>query len=173
MMKKIAGILLLFVALTSTSLQAQKLGYVDTQYLLDQMEEYQSAQQEIQALSEKWQKELDQMYADVEAMYDKYRAEEPLLPDDVKKTRQEEIFEAERRAKEFKKSKFGYEGELFKMQDEKIRPVQDKVYQAIEEVAKERRLDLIFDKAGNSGILYSNAAFDRTDDVAVKLGISR
>ncbi|MEM7036490.1 MAG: OmpH family outer membrane protein [Bacteroidota bacterium] len=171
-MKRFTAILLLTFCLAGFT-KAQKLGYVDSQFILEQMEEYQSAQEEIDALSKKWQKELEAMHANIQQMYKDYQAEEVLLTEDVKKQRQEDIFEAERNAKDYKKQKFGYDGELYKVQDEKIKPIQDKVFEAIEAVAKERRLDIILDKAGNSGILYTNAAFDRTDDVMVKLGLSR
>ena len=80
---------------------------------------------------------------------------------------------AERKANEYKEKKFGYDGELYKVQDDKIKPIQDKVYDAVEKVAQERKLDIIFDKAANSGILFSNPAFDRTDDVVIKLGIQK
>lgn len=169
-MKKLIGLFLLLFALASTS-QAQKFGYVDSQFILEQMEEYQAAQQQIDAQSQKWQEELEAMYQRIEQLYKDYQAEEVLLPDDVKKQRQENIYAEERKAKEFKQSKFGYEGELYKLQDEKIKPVQDKIFAAIEQVASERKLDIILDKSGNSGILYTNAAFDRTDDVLKKLGL--
>lgn len=173
-MKKSFGILLfLLVCGFGAQVQAQKLGYVDTKFILEQMEDYQSVQTEINALSQKWQKELEEMYAAIEKMYDDYRAEEVLLTEDVRKQRQEDIFEQERKAKEYKKQKFGYDGELYKVQDDKVKPIQDKVFEAVETVAKERKLDLIFDKSANAGLLYTNAAFDRTDDVMVKLGIKR
>lgn len=173
-MKKSFGILLfLLVCGLGTQVQAQKLGYVDTKFILEQMEDYQSVQTEIDALSQKWQRELEEMYAAIEKMYDDYRAEEVLLTEDVRKQRQEDIFEQERKAKEYKKQKFGYDGELYKVQDDKVKPIQDKVFEAVETVAKERKLDLIFDKSANAGLLYTNAAFDRTDDVMVKLGIKR
>lgn len=171
-MKKLVGLLLLTFALAGFT-QAQKVGYVDTQFILDNMEEYNAVQAEIENLSKKWQEELEEMHAGIETMYRDYQAEEVLLSEDVKKQRQESIFEAERKAKEYKKEKFGYDGELYKVQDEKVKPIQDKVYAAIEEVAKERKLDIIFDKAGNSGILYTNAIFDRTDEVMKKLGLQR
>lgn len=171
-MKKLIGVFL-FTILAASFTHAQKFGYVDTQFILDQMEEYKAAQQEVESLSQKWQSELEEMYAAIEKMYRDYQAEEVLLSDDVKKTRQEAIFAAERKAKEYKKEKFGYDGELYKVQDEKVKPVQDKVYAAIEEMAKERKLDIVLDKAGNTGILYTNALFDRTDDVMKKLGLSR
>ena len=171
-MKRLIGILFLTFCIAGI-VSAQKIGYVDSKFILEQMEEYTSAQEEIDALSKKWQRELEDMYAKIEQMYKDYQAEEVLLTDDVKKQRQEDIFEAERKAKEFKKGKFGYDGELYKVQDEKIKPIQDKVYDAIEQMAKERRLDFIFDKSANTGILYTNAVYDRTDDVMVKLGLKR
>ena len=171
-MKQIILTIALFLGLFQ-GLVAQKLGYVDTQFILGKMPEYQTVQSEIDALSQKWQKELEEMHAEIEKMYDNYRAEEVLLTDDVKKLRQEDIFEAERKAKEYKKLKFGYDGELFKAQDEKLKPIQDKVFDAVEAVAKERKLDMIFDKSANAGLLFTNAAFDRTDDVLVKLGVKR
>lgn len=171
-MKRIIGLIVLVAALSLSS-QAQKFGYVDTQYILSKMEEYTAAKQEIDQLSQKWQKELETMYANIEKMYKDYQAEEVLLPDDIKKQRQEDIMAAERKAKEYKEKKFGYDGELYKVQDEKIKPIQDKVYNAVEKVAQERKLDIILDKAANSGILYTTAAFDRTDDVIIKLGIQK
>ncbi len=170
-MKKFVAILLLAFASSTCVVQAQKFAYVDTQYILEQMDEYITAQAEIESLSQRWQKELEEMHARIEQMYRDYQAEEVLLSEDVKKLRQDAIYAEERKAKEFKKEKFGYEGELYKVQDEKIRPVQDKIFAAIEEMAKERRLDVIFDKSGNSGMLYTNAVFDKTDEVMTRLGI--
>lgn len=169
-MKRFIGILACSLLLASIG-NAQKFGYVDTEYILSKIPEYASVKQEIDQMSQKWQKELEVMYADIERMYKDYQAEEVLLPEDIKKQRQEDILVAERKAKEYKEKKFGYNGELYKVQDDKIKPIQDKVYEAVEKVAQERRLDFILDKAANSGILYSNAAFDRTDDVIVKLGL--
>jgi outer membrane protein len=171
-MKRIFGILILLGALTASA-HAQKLGYVDTQYILSKMDEYKAAQQEVDQMSARWQKDLETMHADIEKMYKDYQAEEVLLPEDIKKQRQEDIMAAERKAKEYKEKKFGYDGELYKLQDDKIKPIQDKVFDAVEKVAQERKLDIIFDKAANAGILYSNAAFDRTDDVIIKLGLQK
>ena len=111
-MKKLVGLLLLTFTLAGFT-QAQKVGYVDTQFILDNMEEYNAVQAEIENLSKKWQEELEEMHAGIETMYRDYQAEEVLLSDDVKKQRQEVIFEAERKAKEYKKEKFGYDGELY------------------------------------------------------------
>lgn len=153
--------------------QAQKFGYVDSKQILEKMPDYTAAQKEIEDASAKWQAELEKMYAEIEKMYEEYRAEEVLLPEDQRQSRQEEIFEKERLAKEYKKAKFGYEGELYKFQNEKISPLQEQVYLAIEATAKEKKLDFILDKSAGSQILYSNPLFDRTQDVINKLGITK
>ena len=168
-MKKTIAVLVLLIS--GFSGFSQKFGYVDTKFVLERMPGYIAAQKEVDQLSEKWQKELEVMYKGIEQKYNDLRAEEPLLPADVLKQRQDEIFELERKAKEFKKNKFGYEGELFKVQDEKIKPVQDQLYQAIELMVGEKKLDFIFDKSGNSGIIYFNPLYDRTKDIMTRLGV--
>ena len=170
-MKKITILFALGLLFANVSL-AQKWGYVDTQQILEKLPEYQNAQKEIDNASQKWEKELEEMYAKVEKLYKDYTAEEVLLPEDVKKERQEEIFEAERTAKEFKASKWGLDGELYKLQDEKIKPIQQKVYDAIETVAKTKRLDFIVDISTNTGIIYKNSVFDRTADVMKQMNLS-
>ena len=122
-MKRFIGLFILTVSLATLG-HAQKFGYVDTEFILGKMEEYKAAKTEIDQLSQKWQKELEILYADIEKMYKDYQAEEVLLPDDIKKQRQEDIMGAERKAKEFKERKFGYDGELYKVQDDKIKPIQ-------------------------------------------------
>lgn len=163
----------LAMLMLSTIAFAQKSGYVNTQSILQLMPEYKTAQQEIDAASQKWQKELEEKYQKIETLYKKYQSEEVLLPDDIKKQRQDEILDAEREAKEFKQKKFGYDGELYKLQDEKVKPLQEKVYNAVETVAKEKKIDFVFDKAGNTGLLYTNALFDLTDLVIQKLGLQK
>lgn len=164
---------LLFIIASFGSSAAQKFGYVNTQDILNKLDEYQAAQAEIDQQSKKWQEELEKMYQETEEAYNKYVSEKVLLPEDIRQQREKEIMNLEAKARDFKKEKFGYDGELYKIQDEKIKPIQDRVFEAIEQVAKDRKLDIILDKAGNSGILYTNAAFDRTDDVLLKLGVSK
>ena len=171
-MKKILLTAMLLLV-TCAAAHAQKFGYVDSKAILEQMPDYQAAMKEVEAASAKWQAELEKMYQEIEKMYEAYRAEEVLLPEDQRQARQEEIYEKERAAKEYKKAKFGYDGELYKFQDEKVRPLQEQVYMAIEATAKEKKLDFILDKSSGSQILYSNPLFDRTADVVNKLGIKK
>lgn len=169
-MKKLFSICMLAFLLGNFA-SAQKFGYINSQEILEQMEDYKAAEAFIEQESQKWQKELEDMYANIEKMYKAYEEEAVLLPEDLKKQRQEAIFNEERKAKEFKKEKFGYDGALYKLQDEKIKPVQDKLFDAVEQMAKEKRLNVVFDKASNTGMIYSDATFDRTADVKSILGL--
>lgn len=171
-MKKIVFLTLLFICAGVTS-QAQKMGYVDIKLILESMDEYKTVKAKIDQISAKWQKELEEKYAAIEKMYADFAAEEVLLPEETAKQRKEAIWEAERLAKEFKKEKFGYDGELYKLQDREIQPIQDRIYEAVEKVAQEKKLDFIFDKSANAGLIFTNGLFDRTEDVMAKLGISR
>ncbi|MDP5172451.1 MAG: OmpH family outer membrane protein [Bacteroidia bacterium] len=172
MMKKIFVTMTLLVAGLSFAL-AQKTGYVDTDYILNQIPEYKTAQDEVERISQQWQKELEKKYQDIERLYAEYQAQEVLLPEDVKQRKQEEIFAAEREAKEYREQKFGYDGELFALQEAKVRPIQDKVFSAVEKIAQRKRLDFIFDKAGGVTWLYTNALYDASDEVLTELGYGK
>ena len=170
-MKK--GIVFTMMLLLFTGVaMAQKTGYVDSNYIMEQIPEYKTAQDEIERVSERWQQELEERYKVIEQMYNDYTAEEVLLPEEVRQERQEEIFQAEREAKEFREQKFGYDGELFRLQESKVKPVQEKVFRAVETVAVRKRFDMVFDKAGEVTWLYTNATYDLTDDVLEELGIN-
>ncbi len=165
----ISTILLCSLAITGF---AQKVGYVNSKDVMSKMNEYNNAQKEINSVSEKWQQELEKQYQVIEEKYRDYQANEVIMPEDVRKERQEDIFKLERDAKEYREKKFGFNGELFQLQDTKVKPVQEKVMKAVEAVAVKKRVDFVFDKAaGDVNWLYTNALFDMTDDVKKELGI--
>ncbi|MCS7084651.1 MAG: OmpH family outer membrane protein [Bacteroidia bacterium] len=168
-MKRIA--LILAVSMCASGVFAQKFGVIDSQFIFENMPEYTAVQQEIDATSQQWQKELDEMYAKIEKMYDEYRAKEVLLSKEEKERQQNNIMNEERKAKELQKKRFGYDGELFKMREEKLRPVQEKLFTAIEAVCKEKLINLMLDKAGAATVLYVDSRYDFTKDVMLKLGI--
>ena len=151
---------------------AQRWGYVDTKAILEKIPEYKAAEQEVEQISQKWQKELEAMYANIEKMYQKYEAEKVLLTADVQRKREEEIINEEKKAKEFQKKKFGYEGELFKLREEKVKPIQDRLFKAIEDLSKEKRIDFMLDKSGAVTVLYFNPEYDMTQAVLKKMGIN-
>ena len=164
-------LLLGLVAVLSTQAYAQRFAYVDSDYILSQMPSYKSAQNQIDEKSKKWQEEIDNKFEAIDKLYKQYQAEKVLLTKDMQTKRENEIIEKEREAKKLQNDKFGYEGELFKKREELIKPVQDKVYEAINKVAKNNGLDFIFDKSGDMLMLVSNPKYDRSDEVLEELGV--
>ena len=170
-MKKLVS----FVIISIFGLQvsfAQKFGYVDSEFILSKMPAYKTAQTEVDKLSQNWQKDIESKYQAIDKMYKSYQAEEVLLTEEMKKKRQNEIVEKEKEVKEYQKGIFGFEGQLFKKRQELVKPVQDEVYDAIEKVAKQKQLQIIFDKASGLVMLYTNPVHDYTEYVLEALGLA-
>ncbi len=163
--------MLAFFSMFALNASAQKFAYVDTEYILSQMPSYKSAQAQLNEMSKTWQDEIDREFEAIDKMYKQYQAEKVLLTVDQQKKRENEIIEKERAAKKLQNDKFGYEGELFKKRSELVKPIQDKVYEAINKVAKANGLDFIFDKSGDMLMLVSNPKYDRSDEVLEELGV--
>ncbi len=151
---------------------AQKFAYVDTEYILSLLPDYKSAQKKLNEIAEKWQKEVDAKYEEIDKMYKEYQAEKILLTPEQQKVREDEIITKEKEAKKFQNDKFGYEGELFKKRQELVKPIQDKVFEAIQKIAKDDVLDFIFDKSSDMTMLFSNAKYDKSDEVLSMLGVA-
>lgn len=171
MMKRFSLLIALFIA-GVTTVSAQKFAYVDTDYILNQMPEYRSAQKQLDDLAKKWQDELDAQYRAIDKKYQQLKAEEVLLTPDMKKQRQDEIERLENVAQAFNDDKFGFEGELFRKHQELIKPIQDRVYDAVQKVARANALDFIFDKSSGMTMLYADARYDKSDEVLDELGIT-
>lgn len=169
-MKKPLVFLVLISVFCTTSF-AQKFGYVDTKYILSHIPEYQSAQAEINKLSSQWQKDIETKYANIEKLSSAYQAEKILLTDDMRKKREEDIEKKKQEAKEMQKTKFGVDGELFKKREELVKPIQDRIFEAIKEVAEQMSLMVVFDKANHSNMLYTNPKHDISDKVLKKMGL--
>ncbi len=163
-------ITLLSFANISAIAQSQKYAYVDTQYILDNIPEFQDAQDELDEISKKWQKEIENNYDMVSDMYQKYQAESVLLPDDIKRKREAEIVEKEKEVKDLQRKYFGSDGELYKKRQELVQPIQEKVYNAIETIAATSNYSFVFDKAGGMTLLYTNPKYDISDDVLDEVG---
>ena len=155
----------IIVIVTVSISVAQKMGYVDTDYILEKIPEYKAAQAEMDKTSVDWQKEIEIKYTEIDKLYKIYQAESVLLTDDMRKKRENEIINKEKEAKELQKARFGVDGELFKKRMELVKPIQDKVYSAVKQVAERAGLAFIFDKAGQVSLLYSNNKYDKSDDV--------
>lgn len=165
-------VLTILAIVFAISAHAQRFGYVDSNYILESIPEYQQKQQELDEISVQWQQEIEAMYAEIDRMYKDYQAEQILLTDDMKRKREEQIIEKEKEAKEKQKERFGYQGDLFQKRQQFTKPIQDKVYAAIKELADARGYAVIFDKAGSLTMLYTAAKYDLSEDVLDELGYS-
>jgi len=170
-MKKIILISLLVISTTLFAF-AQKYAFVDTEYILQNIPEYTDAQGLLDDFAVQWQKEIEEKYAEIETLYQAYQSEAVLLPEEMKRKREDEIIKKEQEVKELQRTRFGQDGDLFKKRQELIKPIQEKIYNAVEEIAVQRNYAIIFDKAGSLTMLYSNAKFDLSDDVLDQLGYS-
>jgi outer membrane protein len=169
-MKKV--ILLLFLTFTAfTSTFAQRFAFVDSDYILKHMPEYAAAQKQLAALSDQWQKEVDNRSQELERLYKSYEADQVLMTADMKKRREAEISDKEKAVKDFQRQKFGPDGELSKKSTSLIKPIQERLTKAIQSVAESDDLDMIFDKNSEVIMLYANPRYDKSADVITKLGL--
>ncbi|MCC6181559.1 MAG: OmpH family outer membrane protein [Bacteroidia bacterium] len=171
-MKKVISLLVVFIAMSSVAI-AQKIGYIDSEYILSNIPEYKAAQSEIDKLSVDWQKEIEAKYTEIDKLYKIYQAESVLLTDDMRKKRENEIINKEKEVKDLQKQRFGVDGELFSKRMELVKPIQDKIYSAVKQVAERQGLAFIFDKAGQVSILYSNSKYDKSEDVLTFMGYNK
>ncbi|MEQ9425450.1 MAG: OmpH family outer membrane protein [Cyclobacteriaceae bacterium] len=169
-MKKLFGILFVYCLLLNNSF-AQKFGYVDTDYILNQMPDYSAAQSEIDKLSKGWEDEIKKMYKDLQALEAELQAEEVLLTKEMKDERRAELNSKWEEVKEYQKQVFGFEGLFFLKKKELIKPIQDEVFDAVERVAKNHRLQIVFDKSGDLVMIYTDPIHDYTDYVLEELGL--
>jgi outer membrane protein len=149
---------------------AQKYAYVDTDYILDNIPEYADAQTQLDDLSVQWQKEIETKFAEIDKLYKAFQNESVLLPEDMKKKREDDIIKKEKDAKDLQKKRFGKDGDLFKKRQELVKPIQDKVYTAIEGIAADDNYAVVFDKASNATLIYTNPKYDISELVLDKMG---
>jgi len=162
----IAGIMLFATATTF----AQKFGFVDTDYILQNIPSYKAAQEQLDQLSAQYQKELESMHSELDQMYKNFQSESVLLSDEMKRKREDVIITKEKEYKELQRKYFGPEGDLFKKRQGLIKPIQDDVFNAIQEISNEGSYAVIFDKANGLTLIYTNPKFDLSDQVLTKLG---
>ena len=164
-------IILVFSLFGLNFAEAQKFGYIDTNFILSKMPEYLKAQSEIEQLSTGWQKEVEDMQRGVETAYMALKAEEVLLTEEMKEERMTMIQKKEGELKEYQRKVFGFGGLFFLKKQELIKPLQDKVWDAVEKVAKQNRLAIIFDISGELVMIYTDPRHDYTDFVLEELGL--
>ena len=169
-MKRFSFILLFLIGSFQLSF-GQKFGYVDSDFIIKKMPDFKKAESELAQLSQKWEKDISLLKKDIEKLQLDYKAEEVLLSEDMRKERQDTIANREKILKEQQKKIFGFEGLIFLKRQELMKPVQDKVYEAVEKVAKTKQLQVIFDKSGDLVMIYTNPIHDYTDFVLESLGL--
>ncbi|MDD3737749.1 MAG: OmpH family outer membrane protein [Lentimicrobiaceae bacterium] len=152
------------------SAQAQKIAYVNTAYIMQNIPEYGDAQTQLENFSVQWQEEIEEKFSEIDNLYKRYQKEAVLLPEEMKQKRENEIINKEKEVKELQKKRFGKDGDLQKKREELITPIQEKIYTAIEAIAKEENYAIILDKAGNATIIYSNPKYDISEMILDHLG---
>jgi outer membrane protein len=160
----------LFVMGAVFSSYAQKFAYIDSQYILSKIPEYKAAQDQLNQLSIQWQKEIEAKYSEIDQLYKAYKADEVLLTEEMKQKRQSEIEQKEQAVKDLQKQRFGVSGDLFKKRQELVKPLQDKIYNAVQALAEREGLAVIFDKSSDLTMLYTNPKYDKSDEILKEMG---
>lgn len=169
-MKKILFVLLVVLACAGVA-EAQRYAIVDSKYILEKLQDYKDAQKKLDQFSEQWQKEIDTKQANLDRMYKEYEAEQVMLSDELKKKREDQLYNLEKEVRDMQRKRFGFEGDLFKKRQELIKPVQDKVYNAIQKIAVQRSYDFILDKSEGITVIFADPKLDKSEDVLRELGV--
>jgi len=166
-MKKTLLILIVFV---SCSIAAQKTAYVDMAYILKNLPQYESANDQLSMMSRRWQKEVEAVTEEARVMSTNYQTEQIFLSEELRQKREDEILQKEREALELKHKYFGQDGELFKKRESLIKPIQDEIYTAIQEIAQEKHYEIVKDRSAEPSLIYMSNKLDISDQVLQKLG---
>ena len=148
----------------------QSIAYIDMQYILKNLPQYEQANEQLTMLSKRWQKEIDAMQQEIRVLVSNYQTEQIFLSDAMKRQREEEIVKKEQELLELKRKYFGQDGELYKKREALIKPIQEEIYNAIQELASEKKIDLIKDRSADPSLIYMSSKLDVSDQVLIKLG---
>jgi len=170
-MKKILILLAICCFMLAFTSQAQRYAIVDTKYILEKMPDYKDAQKRLDGFSEGWQKEIDDKQTALDKMYKDYEGEQVMLTDELKKKREDQLFIKEKEVRDLQRKRFGFEGDLFKKRQELIKPIQDKVYNAIQKIAVAKLYDFILDKSEGITVIFADPKLDRSEDILRELGV--
>jgi len=151
--------------------QAQRYAIIDTKYILDKMPDYKLAQKNLDDVAANWQKEIDVLQQELDRMYKDYDAEQVMLSEDLRKKREDQLFIKEKNLRDLQRNRFGFEGDLFKRRQELIKPIQDKVYNAVQKLAVARGYDFILDKSEGITVIFADPKLEKSEDVLKELGV--
>ena len=166
----------IFIAVASflmvaVAAQAQKYAVIDTRYILDKMPDYKTAQKQLDDIASGWQRDIDQEQASLDNMYKNFEAEQVMLSEELKKKREDQLFNKEKALRDLQRKRFGFEGDLFKKRQELIKPIQDKVYNAVQRMAVQRGYDFVLDKSEGITIIFADPKLDKSEDILKELGV--
>ncbi len=157
--------------LTAFSANAQRYAIIDTKYILEKIPEYKEANKKLEEMADAWQKEIDLMQGDLDKMYRQLDAEKAMLTPELVKKREDEIFNKEKAVRDLQRKRFGFEGDYFRKKQELVKPIQDKVYNAVQRLATEKLYDFILDKSEGITVIFADPKLDKSDDVLKILGV--
>jgi len=169
-MKKIVSLVCLFLVFSFIA-KAQRYAVIDSKYILEKLPEYKESQTKLDQFSVQWQKEIEKTQVDLDKMYKDYDAEQVMLTDDLKKKREDQLYNKEKEVRDLQKKRFGFEGDLFKKRQELIKPIQDRVYIAIQKLALDKSYDFILDKSEGITVIFADPKLDKSEDVLKFLGV--
>lgn len=150
---------------------AQRYAIIDTKYILDKLPDYKTAQKNLDDIAGGWQKEIDKMQAELDKMYKDFEAEQVMLSEDLRKKREDQLFVKEKTLRDLQRQRFGYDGDLFKKRQELVKPIQDKVYNAVQKLAVQRGYDFILDKSEGITVIFADPKLEKSEDVLKELGV--
>jgi outer membrane protein len=168
-MKKILFAAILLVA--GFAADAQRYAIIDTKFILDRMPEYKDAQKSLDDLAAVWQKEIDGLQMELDKMYRDFEAEQVMLSDELRRKREDQLFNKEKTLRDLQRKRFGFEGDLFKKRQELVKPVQDKVFNAVQKLAVARGYDFILDKSEGITVIFADPKLEKSEDVLKELGV--
>lgn len=171
-MKRIFFLIILALVLVVPKSEAQKFAaaYLDMQYILKNLPQYETANEQLSMISKRWQKEIDAAQQEVQILTSNYQTEQIFLSADMKKKREDEILEKERYVLELKRKYFGEDGEWYKKRESLLKPIQEEIYNAVQEIATEKKYDVVKDRSADPSLIYMSSRLDISDQVLEKLG---
>jgi outer membrane protein len=161
----------LFIILGTSFVYGQKYGYIDSDYILENVPEYKESKDKLNKLADRWTKDIEDRYAVLKMKKDNFAREEVLLPSEEKTKRKAEISKLETEALELQKMRFGVSGDYFNKRQELIKPIQDKVFDALQKIASKKNYTFVFDKANQSNLIYADSKTDLSNEVLKEMGI--
>ncbi|MBE6319801.1 MAG: OmpH family outer membrane protein [Bacteroidales bacterium] len=171
-MKRFLFIAILILGCCSPAIMAQKFAaaYLDMQYILKNLPQYEIANEQLAMISKRWQKEIDNAQQEVQILVSNYQTEQIFLSADMKKKREDEILEKEQQVLELKRKYFGEGGEWYKKRESLLKPIQEEIYNAVQEIANEKKYDIVKDRSADPSLIYMSSRLDISDQVLEKLG---